>query len=285
MKLGQKLAIRYIRANLHILALLSKRKAAKKAMEIFFTPLPNRIKKMPPVFEKGRKLVFRLAGKTICGYSWKPSHESVEHSGKILLLHGFGSNAKKFEQYINPLLKKGYEVFAFDAPAHGESGGKRLNLPMYTALIEKIIELYGAVDSFIAHSMGGLAIVHFLESVPEPFKGKLVLIAPATETVTSIDLFFRFLQLDDGVREEFDRLVLEKTGQNPDYFSIRRAISHIKSPVLWIHDEEDDITPVSDAKKVKADRHRNVKFIFTRGLGHRRIYRDEMVMKQVLEFL
>ncbi len=285
MKLAQKLAISYTRAKLHILALVSEKKAAKRAIDIFFTPIMRPSKKTPRIFAKGERLSFRLEGDIVRGHRWLPEHLQDAVPQRVLLLHGFESGTKKFEEYFVALLDKGYEVLAFDAPAHGQSGGRQLNLLLYTAMIRKIVEEYGPVQSYLAHSFGGLAVVHFLESVPHTPKTKLVLIAPATETVTSIDLFFRFLQLNDGVRKEFDELIFERTGRRPEYFSIRRAMHHIKAAVLWFHDEEDQITPVADAKKVKEDHHKNIKFIFTKGLGHRKIYRDKGVMEKVLEFL
>ena len=127
--------------------------------------------------------------------------------------------------------------------------------------------------------------MHFLESVKHDKDTKLVLIAPATETNTSVDRFFDYLQLDAEVRKEFDGLIYEKTGYRTEYFSIKRAAKKIKASVLWFHDEEDDVTPISDVIKVKEDNHKNIDYIFTKGLGHRNIYRDSKVMKQVIDFL
>jgi hypothetical protein len=284
MKLTQKLAISYTRAKLHILAIASKKKAAEKAMDIFFTPRLRSSKKAPRIFEKAERLSFKLEGHTVRGHRWV-SQDATTLPKSVLILHGFESSVKKFDQYIIAFLDKGYEVLAFDAPAHGESGGKQLNLLLYVEMIKKIVVEFGPVQFFLAHSFGGIAVMHFLESLPHDANTKVVLIAPATETVSSIDLFFKFLQLDDGVRKEFDELAYKKSGQFPAYFSIRRAMAHIKASVLWFHDEEDEITPVTDVLKVKKDRHRNIKFIFTKGLGHRRIYKDKEVMRSAIEFL
>jgi hypothetical protein len=55
--------------------------------------------------------------------------------------------------------------------------------------------------------------------------------------------------------------------------------------VLWIHDEDDKITPIKDVIKVKEDGHSHIQFIFTNGLGHQKIYRDHTVKKAILDFL
>ena len=50
---------------------------------------------------------------------------------KFLILHGFESSAFNFDRYIKPMIKLGYEVVAMDAPAHGKSEGKTINLLDY----------------------------------------------------------------------------------------------------------------------------------------------------------
>ncbi|MBI3717942.1 MAG: alpha/beta hydrolase [Sphingobacteriales bacterium] len=283
MKLAQKIAIGYIRTKLNLLAVVSKRKAAEKALEIFSTPYRKVKKKNPPVFEKAEKLSFKMDGYTIRGFRW--NHDAKTERRKVLILHGFESTVKNFERYINPLLKKNYEILAFDAPAHGDSSGKYLNLPIYIKTIEAVINKYGPVQSFMAHSFGGMAIIHYLEKHKHNSDYRIALIAPATETITAVNYFFNFLKLSEDIKSEFNKLIEERAGIKPENISIRRAAKHIKANILWFHDEEDDITPLSDAIKVKEDNHPNIHFVITKGLGHRRIYRDPNVSKQIVDFL
>lgn len=280
MKFAQKLAVNYIRAKLNILAVISKRKAAREAFKIFSTPFRKPRKKNPPIFEKAEKLSFVIDGKTVRGYRW--NHPSPR---KIVIVHGFESNSKNFDRYISPLIKHCCEVLAFDAPAHGSSDGKRIQLPMYVGMLKRLVEYFGPVNGFLGHSFGGLAIAHYLESVKDNEDIRTVLIAPATETKTSINLFFDFLQLNGDVRKEFDQLIFEKAGVWPDHFSVRRAMKNIKGPVLWFHDEDDELTPLSDALVARDDQHANLEFVITKGLGHRKIYRENKVLRRSVEFL
>ncbi len=280
MKLGQKIAINYIRAKLNILALVSKEKAATKAFDLFCTPFKKARKKKPPVFDKGEKLHFELEGIDIRGHRWNHPQER-----KALIVHGFESTSYNFDRYVMPLVKKGYEVLAFDAPAHGISGGKRITLPLYVAMIQKIYELYGPIQSYMAHSFGGLILAHFLETIPHDEQTRAVLLAPATETVTAIDSFFNFLHLNDDIREEFDEIIFRKANLPAQHYSIRRAAKNIHARILWIHDEDDEMTPLRDALKVKDDNHDQIEFIITKGYGHRRLYRENKVVKRVIDFL
>jgi pimeloyl-ACP methyl ester carboxylesterase len=203
-----------------------------------------------------------------------------------LILHGFGSAAYKFERYVSPAVKKGYRVLAFDAPAHGLSDGKTTNAVEYSEAILKIIQQFGTVHSFIGHSFGGIGLSLALEQMINADSVKVVFIAPATETSTAVDKAFELLKIkNDEVRKEVDKLILELGGKPTEWYSIRRIVQNVKPQILWIHDEDDDITPLSDALKVKADNHTNINFVITKGLGHQRIYHDADVKKRVIDFL
>lgn len=280
MKIAQKIVIGYFRMKLKMLSMFSKRRAAEYALDIFCTPLRKPRNRSSPLFSKAEELNFDLENCRIHGYRW-----NYPSSKKVLILHGFESSSKNFERYISALIDKDYEVLAFDAPAHGNSTGSQINLPLYLATVKKIHKLYGPVNSYVTHSYGGLVVSQYLENNEHDGSTKVVLIAPATETVTTLDLFFRFLWLDDQVRKEFDTLIHERSGNWPVYFSIRRAMNYIRAEVLWFHDKDDDLTPVADALMVKNDAHPNIRFHITKGLGHRMIYRDTGVMKEILEFL
>nr|WP_294904911.1 alpha/beta fold hydrolase [uncultured Lacibacter sp.] len=280
MKLAQKLVIGYYRTKLNIFAKLSKRKAAEKAFELFCTPYVSNKKKAPAVFEKAEKLHLKVENYNLVGYRW--NHPQPK---KALILHGFSSTVKKFDHFVMPLVKKGYEVIAFDAPAHGDSSGKTINGFQYRDTIKAVYEKFGPVHSFIAHSFGGLALSLFMEEQEYQENKKLVLIAPATETDSAINSFATFLKVDDEVKEEMRKIIFEKSGRTADQISIFHAAKKMKAEVLWIHDEEDDVTPWTDAAKIQAENHPNFQFMLTKGLGHRRIYRDNKVKKAIMEFL
>ena len=93
------------------------------------------------------------------------------------------------------------------------------------------------------------------------------------------------MKLNGEVRKEFDDMIFRLRNKPPGWYSASRAIENIKAKVLWCHDEDDELTPWADAKKVMDNKHYNIEFIVTKGLGHRRIYRDNKVFKAIIEFL
>ena len=264
-----------------MLGLFSSKKAAEKAFQLFCTPQRKSGKKVSPVFEKAEKLSLSVHDMKVVGYRWN------RHSGskKCLVIHGFESSARNFDRYISLMIDKGYEVLAFDAPAHGESEGKQINVLIYKNMLESIYTNFGPIDAFIAHSFGGLAISLALEELPHNENTKVVLIAPATETSSSVDMLFHILQLNGEIRKEFDKLIAD-VGKKPlGWYSISRALSNIKAKLLWVHDEEDAVTPFQDVKPIMEKKPPHVEFFITKGWGHRRIYREEKVVSRIVEFL
>jgi len=268
-----------MRAKLNLLAAVSTRKAAELALEIFSTPYRKVKKKVPPIFEKAEGIGFTMNRKKVFGYRW--NHPSPH---KFLILHGFESSAFNFDRYVKPMIKKGYEVVAMDAPAHGRSEGKTINLIQYIQMIEESVERFGPFEAIMGHSFGGLAASLFLEKHPPKIKTRLAMIAPATETTTAMQSFFNMLQLNDAVRAEFQKQVEAKTGFKPAHFSVSRVAPKLKAEILWAHDEGDDMTPWRDAEKVQQLQLPHIRFLVTKGLGHRRIYRDNQVSKSVIDF-
>jgi pimeloyl-ACP methyl ester carboxylesterase len=280
MKLGQRVIIIYIRAKFKLLSAISKKKAAGQAFQLFCTPPTRDRKKLPGIFNKAENLQFRFGRYDVVGYRWnKGGHR------KVLILHGFESSAINFVAYVEPLIKKGYEVLAFDAPAHGYSSGKQITAVIYRDLIKYINEHYGPIQSYMGHSLGGFVLSLALAEMPHDEDHRAVFVAPSAETSSAITNFFRFIKLDDKVRKEFESHIENISGRTVAWFSISRTLKEMQAKILWIHDEDDQVTPFRDALKVKAENYSNVQFVITRGLGHSRIYRDAGVINTIVDFL
>ncbi|MFI5130248.1 MAG: alpha/beta hydrolase [Chitinophagales bacterium] len=280
MNVSQRATIIYIRTKFKLLSAISKKKAAQQAFQLFCTPPTRDRKKLPALFNEAEKLQFTFKEFDIVGFRWnKGGHK------KVLILHGFESTAINFAKYVEPLVKKGYEVLAFDAPAHGYSSGKRITAIIYRDLIKYINEQYGPIQSYMGHSLGGFALGLALAEIPHDQHLRAVFVAPSAETNSAINNFFQFLKLDDKVRREFEKHIEVVSGRPVSWFSISRTLKAINAEILWIHDEDDQVTPYEDALKVKGENYSNVQFVFTRGLGHSRIYRDTEVIRTIVDFL
>jgi hypothetical protein len=143
---------------------------------------------------------------------------------------------------------------------------------------------FGPFDAVLAHSFGGLSICLYLDQHPPEQRPQIALIAPATETTTAVNSFFKVLQMNDEIKQEFNRQIHQRTGRWPSEFSITRVAPTLKADIFWFHDQEDDMTPLADTEKIRAQNLPHIRFRITKGLGHRRIYRDNHVSREILDF-
>ncbi|MBU3714872.1 MAG: alpha/beta hydrolase [Ferruginibacter sp.] len=280
MNLQKNIAFFYVRMKLNLLYRFSPSKAGAYAFKLFTTPIsfPS---KNSEIFKKGEPFQFVLKGNKIKGAVFNKGQ-----ANKALILHGFSSSKEKFDYYIEPLMKKNYEIWAFDAPAHGESDGKTVNAVEYSEMIKYLHTTIGPMNAFIAHSFGGLALSLALEDTAHNHDVKVVLIAPATETTSAIDAAFQMTGVKNPrIREAIEKKIFEISGKKAEWYSVRRAMRQIKANVLWVHDYDDFTTPVKDALRVKEEGHSHVQFHLTSGLGHSKIYKDHAVIQRISEFL
>ena len=188
MHFSQKLTIWAIRLKFQWLTLTNKRKAAEKAFELFCTPFTPRPRHEPSIFRDSDKRFISVEDTQVRVYQWNPGGEKT-----VLILHGFGSSAYKFQRYVQLFKQKNYRVLAIDAPAHGRSEGKTVNAVQYAAAIEQTVRQFGPVQGYLAHSFGGIALALALEKIPHQPSDKVVFIAPATETTTAVAEAFDLL--------------------------------------------------------------------------------------------
>ncbi|MEO7530346.1 MAG: alpha/beta fold hydrolase [Sediminibacterium sp.] len=281
LKLAQRLLIGYYKNKLKAIAIVSPRKAAEAAFAIFCTPFDNKPpKQSPPVFHKAEKLSFEINGITIRGFRWTTEKTGAK---KILIVHGFRSYAYKFEKYALALKKEGFEILAFDAPAHGTSDGKKINAYIYKSMLDRIESLYGPFYGVMGHSLGGLAASLTFESLADRESRKLVLIAPA-ETERALKNFFMVIPVDEKVKKAFTELINEFTGKPISYYSVGRVVKGLSSPVLWVHDKNDNICPFEDVKPLLSLSLPHVKFMITDELGHNKIYKDNKVCAEIVRY-
>jgi pimeloyl-ACP methyl ester carboxylesterase len=275
----QQMMLAFFKTKIRLASLASVKWGAQIAFDMFSTPYRKSKKPKPSIFKEAENIKIYVGGSLINGYRW--NHESDK---QLLILHGFESRAYKFDMYIAPLLKIGWGITAMDAKAHGKSEGKQIILPDYVAMIETLEKQNGKFSGFLAHSFGGIAVsLHLEKSVNS--EAKVVLIAPATETETAIKLFSKIVGLPEQVRLTIDDLILERSGKPTSFYSIKRIVPNLKNKILWVHDQNDKITPLKDVQPLIEQNLNHVEFLITTGLGHSQIYKEEKVIDKVIDFL
>jgi pimeloyl-ACP methyl ester carboxylesterase len=285
-KLGisERMYLQYLRTKFKTLGLVSPATAGKIAFDLFCTPYPKyKKRKAPAIFHQAKSLTVTLSdGIQLKGFEWtpqKPIHKTV------LIAHGYASFGYKFEQYITPLLKMGYRVLIFDAPGHGLSQGKYINILIYLNALEHIIKTVGPVDHFIGHSLGGITLAMLAENMDHPEQHKFVLIAPATKTTTTFNNYFKMMHFNDNIKAAFLSVLSNNTNHPITHFEADRAIQKYTGSILWVHDTDDKVCPYKDLIKFQEIAPKNINFLITNGLGHNKVYKSQGVIDKIMSFL
>lgn len=283
MKLSQRLLLKYYKAKIETIGMVSPEKAATEAFDLFCTPFKTKkITKIPAIFHHSLPISVEVNGLTIRGFQWK---SELLQARKILLVHGFSSYSYKFDQYVLMLRKEGFEVLAFDAPGHGMSDGKRINALLYRDTILAIEQHFGSLYGIIAHSLGGLAASLAMEKMENTTHRKLVLIAPATETKRAIENFFALIPAKPVVKEAFEQLIIKLAGEPISYFSVPRVIKTLDAQILWVHDQTDTICAFKDVEPLLKEIIPSTEFHITKGLGHNQVYKEASTRDRILHFI
>jgi pimeloyl-ACP methyl ester carboxylesterase len=264
-------------AYLNSLAILSPRKAGEQGVTIFCYPIRPSMKSYHKSFlESSENFDFILQGVRLQAYRWGNGPR------KVLFLHGWQSHSFRWKKYIESLSKEEFTVYAFDAPGHGFSNGSFLSVPFYSEAIKQFVARIGAIDTVIAHSMGGFAIVYALYKIPLLPVNRLVLMASPGEASDFIKVYGERLSLTDRTVNCTLNRFEEIFGQAIEYFSVSKFAESLMLPGIIIHDQKDEEAPYEYARQInKAWKHSHL--ITTNGLGHN--LKSQDVMKTVLDFV
>lgn len=144
-------------------------------------------------------------GENLALYEWPMQTWSHDHAlpprAVVLIVHGLGEHASRYDHVAQHLLDWGFAVRAYDQRGHGESGGARGGLSSETLLLEDLAEVVddtrlrspslprapGAGDTaqplpliLLGHSLGGLVAGRFVSLGMRPVDG-LVMSSPALD--------------------------------------------------------------------------------------------------------
>ena len=134
-------------------------------------------------------------GENLAFYNWQaedatqPSNgEGAQARGVVLMVHGLGEYAGRYDHVAEALQGWGFEVRAYDQRGHGESGGKPGTLPSSMALLDDLVEVVDEVRHqypelpliLLGHSLGGLVAGRFVSLRIRPVDA-LVMSSPALD--------------------------------------------------------------------------------------------------------
>lgn len=243
---------------------------------LFSSPRYGKLKpaNLPEVLKKASPGALMLHGQRLQSYTWQGSAET------ILLVHGWESNASRWEKLLPHLLSTGKTVVAIDAPAHGLSEGD-FNIPKYSEAIDKAVREFKP-RYLIGHSIGGAAIVYYQHLYQNHGIEKVVLLGSPSDFDTITDNYVSLLSLSDRSRKLFESYFTENFNYHPKDFTARLFARSMQMPGIIAHDEEDDVVFFAESGKI-AQAWTTARFIQTKGLGHS--MHDDGLYSEVAAFL
>ncbi|MDR7385264.1 alpha/beta fold hydrolase [Promicromonospora iranensis] len=206
----------------------------------------------------------------------------------VLLVHGWRSRASAFGRIIEDLTGAGLRVVAYDAPAHGASGGRRRSGLDDLDIIRRLSDAEDAPwAAVVGHSLGVLAAgVALHEGVrAERFTG----ISGLTSVRATTDGFIRAAGIPWDLRDRFATAV-QRYGLpgHPDIYErfdlLTRAVP-APIPTLWVHDAGDRMNPHVLSERLHDVHAASSELFTTTGLGHNKILGDPAVRTRILDHL
>lgn len=204
----------------------------------------------------------------------------------LVLAHGWRGRSSQFAPLVRDLVFEGYRVVAFDAPAHGESGGRRTYLFDWIDALREIQRRHGDLHAVIGHSFGALAAL--IAAADGLRTERVVTVAAPADADTLLTQFQSMLGYDDrtaaAVRRRFaHRFFPTETDPFPRISAAARPLPAGIRLVL-VHDEGDRQVPFGEAARLDAV-DPGATTIATRGLGHGRILGSDEFLDAALAAL
>lgn len=260
----------------NLLAVFSRKKAAERAFTLFCTPRKGKVLPVQESFlEEAKHRKISVGGMELQTYNWHGEKQTV------LLLHGWESNTFRWRNLIGYLRKEGFNIIAFDAPAHGKSTGEILNVPLYAECVENIKKEFSP-NYIVGHSVGGMTAVYNQYLYSANGVEKIVTIGSPSELPEIMAHYQSLLKFNNRVLKALDGYFDRHFGFGIKDFSTSRFAKEINVKGLLVHDILDKVAPVEASERVHAN-WKGSRLIKTSGLGHS--LHQEEVNLQIVDFL
>ncbi|WP_286912060.1 alpha/beta hydrolase [Flavobacterium sp. UBA4197] len=262
---------------INLMSFLFPEKSAQLAYRFFTEPREGKLdpNKIPGILSEAHAEAVTFGNQTIQTYTWKGN----EH--RILLVHGWESNASRWERIIVQLRQSGSTIIALDGPAQGLSSGREFNIPEYARYVDTIMQKFNP-KFLIGHSMGGATCIFYHYTYKNPMLEKMVILGAPSEFMIVLNNYKKMLSLNKKVSCLLEKRITERFNIDPNEFSGDRFASDFTLKGLIAHDVDDLVVSFNEGKKI-AQAWKSAEFIETKGLGHS--LHDDHLNQRIYRFL
>jgi pimeloyl-ACP methyl ester carboxylesterase len=235
-----------VRTLFGVLERASPAAGARLAARLWFTVPRGSARGGQPA---GPRLEVRLHGARMTGQCWG--------DGPVVrLMHGWGGRRADLAAFVDPLVRAGYRVVAFDAPSHGESepgrfGRRKSTVFEFAELLGAVSAAEGTLHAIVAHSLGCLAAAVALQdglSVQ-----RVVFIAAMGNAADYTREFARRAGFGERTRTRFIDRIEQRVSTPLGFFDVSSIAARLPAPpLLLIHDKDDPQTRHADSETIAA---------------------------------
>ncbi len=227
-------------------------------------------------FNNGTRKTYKIANATFISYSYG-------EGPAILLLHGWGSNAARWKEYVHKLVRSGYKVVIVDAPGHGSASGYFLTLSLYIKGIKQILRSQTTWHAVITHSIAGLvSVVGMSELKPQYHPNKFVMMNTFATSEVLINKFAKCMGFTAEIIDSLKNNFSNYGGYSVHDISIIKHFKKLNMKSLLIYDIADVVVPRSEPRRL-ITAVPSLEYIQTKGLGHN--LRSKKILERVVEFI
>ena len=262
---------------INVLSYVFPKKASRLAYALFSEPRLGKLSKtnLPQILKEAHHETIQQGANFFHTYTWR-GNETI-----ILLVHGWESNASRWENLLPFLQQSGSTIIAIDGPAHGLSSGKEFSIPKYAEFINTAVEKFQP-QYLIGHSIGGKTCLYYQSVHQNDSIKKIVILGSPSDFNIILNNYIKMLRLNPKISKNLKDYYLTNYKLKMEHFSGKLFASKIKTKGLVVHDIDDDVVLFIEGEKI-ANAWKNSTFITTKGLGHS--MHDAELYKKVSQFL
>ncbi len=203
----------------------------------------------------------------------------------VLMVHGWGGHATDMGCMIGPLVRAGFRVVAFDAPAHGKSSGRSADLVQFAAAIAAVAGHAGPLHAVVAHGLGA-SMAMYAQRDWGTGAARMVLVSPLEHFSWFIDSFGERMGIGAQVLTRVRGMLETLYGGRLDWarMSVLDMVRTTRSAILVVHDEDDQEIPFEHGLALAGTRP-DVQLKRTRGYGHHLVLRSASVIDSIVKFI
>jgi pimeloyl-ACP methyl ester carboxylesterase len=201
------------------------------------------------------------------------------------------SRAAYMARLIRALHNQGFQIYAIDFPAHGESKGVQLDWSDAVAILQQTINNFGPFYGVIGHSFGGSMLLNTLNLASkfpewqlkhEP--ERVILIASPTRMRMPVSRLARRFKLSGKGYLYLRSLFRQNAVTDIKHLDLHHYVRHAKTPFLCIHGENDSSIAPNEST-LFCELYPHASLVLLPDVDHVSVLIDPRVEEQVCQFL